>query len=81
MGYVDKADHVLNIDDTDNRPSLATVLSTAAFYGLSADTARRVVDEVVNVVDGWREVARSAGIANADIELTTGAFSAALEPP
>ena len=78
---VDKADHVLNIDDTDNRPSLATVLSTAAFYGLSADTARRVVDEVVNVVDGWREVARSAGIANADIELTTGAFSAALEPP
>jgi len=28
---IDKAEHVLNIDDADNRPSLATVLSTAAF--------------------------------------------------
>ncbi len=30
---IDKAEHVLNIDDADNRPSLQTVLTTAAFTG------------------------------------------------
>jgi serine/threonine-protein kinase HipA len=33
---IDKAEHVLNIDDMDNRPDLQTALSTAAFYGLTA---------------------------------------------
>ena len=78
---IDKADHVLNIDDTDNRPNMTTVLSTAAFYGLSADTARRVIDEVVDVVAGWREVAAQAGISRADSALTAGAFSATHRPP
>ena len=31
---IDKAEHVLNIDDVDNRPNLQMVLGTAAFYGL-----------------------------------------------
>lgn len=74
---VDKADHVLNIDDTDNRPNLATVLSTAAFYGLSADAGRRVINEVIDVVAGWREVAARADISRGDIALTAGAFSSA----
>lgn len=73
---IDKADHVLNIDDADNRPSLKTVLTTAPFYGLSADRARQVVDEVAAAVDHWRDTARKAGIASADVELTAAAFSA-----
>ena len=73
---IDKAEHVLNIDDADNRPSLQTVLTTAPFYGLSAVRARQIVDEVATAVDGWREAARKAGIAAADVELTAGAFSA-----
>ena len=72
----DKAEHVLNIDDTDNRPSLNTVLSTAAFYGLSPDRARCVVEEVAHAVDGWQDGARQVGIAAADIELSSIAFSA-----
>ena len=76
---IDKAEHVLNIDDSDPRPSLATVLSTAAFYGLNDEAATRIVSEVADAVDGWRDVARDAGIANADIELTAGAFSAHAE--
>ena len=74
---IDKSDHVLNIDDVDNHPNLDTVLSTAAFYGLSADAARRMVGEVVRGVAGWPEVAKRTGISNADIALTAGAFSAA----
>src|SRR5690606_19136790 len=71
---VDKAEHVLNIDDVDNRPSLETVLSTAAFYGLDDDQARRIVNEVSAAVDGWHEAARRIRITAADIDLTAGAF-------
>lgn len=73
---IDKAEHVLNIDDADNRPKLPLVLSTAAFYGLAPDRAVQIIDEVAAAVDGWQEAARRAGIARADVELTAGAFSA-----
>lgn len=72
----DKADHVLNIDDTDNRPSLSTVLETAPFYGLAPATARAIVEEVLAAVHGWQAQARRAGIASADIAQTEAAFSA-----
>ena len=72
----DKADHVLNLDDTDNRPDLATVLATAPFYGLGAARAQAVLQEVLAAVDGWQSEARRAGIAAADIAQTAAAFSA-----
>ena len=75
----DKAEHVLNLDDADDRPSLHTVLGTAAFYGLAAARAGEIVDEVAAAVDGWRQAARRQRIAAADIELTSGAFSAHAE--
>jgi serine/threonine-protein kinase HipA len=76
---IDKAEHVLNIDDVDNRPSLETVLGTAAFYGLGDSHARQAVEEVAAVVDGWQDAARRVGISRADIDLTEGAFSAHAE--
>jgi len=73
---IDKAEHVLNIDVADSNPSLVTVLSTAQFYGLSEDRARKVVEEIVSAVDSWCDAAKRAGIAAGDVELTAGAFSA-----
>ncbi len=73
---IDKADHVLCLDDADNRPSLETVLDTAAFYGLDDDQARQVVGEVAEAVDEWQNMARGTGIGGADINLMAGAFSA-----
>jgi serine/threonine-protein kinase HipA len=73
---IDKAEHVLNIDDSDNRPSLATVLTTAEFYGLTTDRGAAIVEEVVSAVDGWPDQARKAGISGADIEVTAAAFLA-----
>jgi len=73
---IDKGEHVLNIDDMDNRPDLETVLNTAVFYGLDDSKARQVVQEVVTAVGGWREMAKNLRIARADIELMAGAFSA-----
>jgi serine/threonine-protein kinase HipA len=71
---IDKANHVLNIDDVDNRPSLDMVLATAAFYRLAPKRAKEVIDEVVTVVADWKAVARRAGISSADIELSASAF-------
>lgn len=76
---IDKAEHVLNIDDTDNRPSLQTVLTTATFYGLTEERGKQIVEEVASAVDGWESLARQAGIARGDVELTVGAFSAHAE--
>jgi len=73
---IDKGEHVLNIDDMDNRPDLEAVLNTAVFYGLDDSKARQVVQEVVTAVDGWRGMAKNLHIARADIELMAGAFSA-----
>jgi serine/threonine-protein kinase HipA len=73
---MDKAEHVLNIDDVDNRPDLNTVLETAAFYGLTDTRALEIVRDVVAVASGWRNIARRAGLAAADIDLMGSAFSA-----
>ena len=59
----------------DNRPSLATVAATSAFYWLSAAQARDIIDKVVAVVDHWQDAARNAGISGADIDITSGAFA------
>jgi serine/threonine-protein kinase HipA len=75
----DKAEHVLNIDDTDNRPALATVLASAPFYRLSPARADAIVTEVAAMASGWRAAATRAGIARADIELTASAFSALVD--
>jgi serine/threonine-protein kinase HipA len=75
----DKAEHVLNIDDSDNRPSVTTALPTAEFYGLNEAAARDILEQVAAPIDGWRERARRSGIAAADIQLVAGAFSAHTE--
>ncbi len=73
---IDKGEHVLNLDDLDNRPSLKTVLTTAEFYGIAPERAKQVVEEVACALDGWQDAARKAGIARGDVQLTAGAFSA-----
>lgn len=72
---IDKADHVLNLDDIDNRPSLETVMATAEFYELTAARAEQIVSEIVDVVNNWRSAAKRLGISNAEIELMAPAFT------
>jgi serine/threonine-protein kinase HipA len=76
---INKAEHVLNIDDADNRPSIATALSTAAFYGLTQEHAKQIVEEVASAVDGWSSAAKRVGISSGDLNLTSSAFSAHAE--
>ena len=71
---IDKAEHVLNLDDSDNRPSIAVVMTTAEFYGLTASQATQIRDEILPIADEWVEEARAAGISSADIATTAQAF-------
>lgn len=72
---LDKAEHVLNLDETDNRPSLATVIETSEWYLPSQDRGAAIVAEIVAVTRHWRYAATRAGISRADIELTATAFT------
>ncbi len=71
---IDKAEHVLNIDDCDNRPNMDTVLATASMYELASSKAANIIDEVIGVVKDWRIVAKKSGVSNAEIELMASAF-------
>lgn len=78
---IDKADHVLNLDESDNRPSMKSLMSTADLYGLSNSRAQQLVEDVVSVVKNWKAEARNAGIANAEIELMAASFMQFDQPP
>lgn len=73
---IDKATHVLSLDDSDNRPSLDTVLGTAAFYGLSEAAATAVAAQVIDVVRGWEREAWMLCISGSEIRATAPSFSA-----
>jgi serine/threonine-protein kinase HipA len=73
---INKADHVLNIDATDNTPSIANALSTSPYYGLSNQEAQVIAQEVLMVVADWRQWAQKQGLSKGDIELTASAFAA-----
>ncbi|HEY6926496.1 MAG TPA: HipA domain-containing protein [Steroidobacteraceae bacterium] len=71
----ERADHVLNIDESDNRPSLATVIETSEWYVGSKDRGRVIITEVLRETRKWRQAAQAMKIARADIELTATAFA------
>jgi serine/threonine-protein kinase HipA len=71
-----KTEHVLSLDDSDNRPDLATVASTAEFYGITKTQARVIMDEVLKVAGGWKKAAAKARISAAEILLFEPAFAA-----
>ena len=72
---IDKQDHVLNLDEIDNRPNLDSVLHTHEWYGLGETYARRIVDEVISALTPWQQVAERCRVSRSEIELMAAAFS------
>jgi serine/threonine-protein kinase HipA len=70
----DKTEHVLNLDEIDNRPSLEGVIATAEYYQLSQKRAAALCSEILQSTRQWRQVALERGISRADIEITASAF-------
>jgi len=71
---LDKAAHVLNIDDQDNRPLLENALETAELYELKPIRAQEITREVINVVSSWEKIAKQLHIANIDIQAMGAVF-------
>lgn len=71
---INKATHVLNIDEVDNRPSMVSVLESCEYYGLASPQAENIIDEIVGVVDQWKTVAKRRGLSNAEIAEMESAF-------
>lgn len=71
----ERADHVLNIDESDNRPSLATVIDTSEWYVGSKDRGRVIVAEILHETRTWRQAAQALKIARADVETAATAFA------
>jgi serine/threonine-protein kinase HipA len=69
-----KGEHVLNLDEYDNRPSFETVLATYEHYRLTKERAQRIVAEIIEVIGAWRQLARKAQVSQAEIALLEGAF-------
>ncbi len=72
----DKGEHVLTLDGADGSPDSALVLGNHGFYRLSAERAAEVEGEVRNAVRPWADVARKAGLRNAEIEGMRGVIDA-----
>lgn len=73
---IDKGEHVLKINESDQRPSLAAVIDCGEWYVGSKDTAAQIVEEIVAVTRSWRARALNLQIARVDIETTAVAFAA-----
>jgi len=77
---MNKAEHVLAIDEADPRPNIATLIQTADFYRLNKIEATKIINEVAQVIRTWRERARHLRIVRSEIELMSGSFSHAEIP-
>ncbi len=70
----EKSEHALAIDETDPRPSLDTLRSTARFYRLSAARAAQIEREVSAALATWRDLASALGLASSEVELMASVF-------
>lgn len=74
---IDKAEHVLAIDDSSHDPDISIAVSTHSFYRLNSTEANAIVRETLEVVANWKALASREGISAADIEITGAAFTGA----
>jgi len=57
-----KDEHVLSLDLYNHNPDLEIVLSTAGYYRLENDRAKKIVKDVCTVVGEWKAHARKLGL-------------------
>ena len=72
-----KAEHTLTLDGASAAPHLDPVIATADLYRLGRARARRLIREVEEVVAGWREEARAAGLSRTEATRMASVFGVA----
>jgi len=71
---IDKASHVLNINDSDNSPDIQVAIETSAFYDLTEKAANTIASQIMTAVDQWQVEAKKLKIPMADIQIMGSAF-------
>lgn len=61
-----KEEHVLSLDLETRLPDLGIVRDTAGYYRLDEAQAGAIVDQVCEVVSGWKHRARALGLSRQD---------------
>ncbi|TVR13088.1 MAG: type II toxin-antitoxin system HipA family toxin [Balneolaceae bacterium] len=64
----------LNIDEQDNRLETDIALSVAHFFRLSDTKAKQIVNEIEQVVAGWKTEAEKLNVSRSEIEQMSSAF-------
>ncbi|MFT5250509.1 MAG: serine/threonine-protein kinase HipA [bacterium] len=64
----------LNISDEDNSLDLNLAMEVCEYFRLSEKRATEIVDEVLNAISSWKEVATKYGISRVEQELKAIAF-------
>ncbi|PCJ01518.1 MAG: toxin HipA [Flavobacteriales bacterium] len=67
----------LNISDNDNSLDLELAMEVHAFFRLSKEQAKEIINEVTTAVRPWKDVATKYGISRAEQELKSLAFNKA----
>ncbi|MFL9990724.1 serine/threonine-protein kinase HipA [Burkholderia sp. GAS332] len=71
-----KREHALTLDGVSALPSLETAIDTAEFYRLDDMQARRIVAEVQDAVNTWREEATALNLSRPEIQRMESVFQA-----
>lgn len=61
-----KEEHVLALDSYSRQPDLDVVASTADLYRLGEKKSKEVIEQVCDIVSGWRTSARRMGLSSQD---------------
>jgi serine/threonine-protein kinase HipA len=69
-----KREHALTLDGISALPNLETALDTAEFYRIDAGQARRIVAEVQDAVQPWREEAAALDLSRPEIQRMENVF-------
>jgi serine/threonine-protein kinase HipA len=62
------------VDERDNEASFDLVMSTGEYYGLAGTDMKRIVQEVVASIAGWRAAVARIGISRRETDRMAGAF-------
>jgi serine/threonine-protein kinase HipA len=65
----------LNVTEDDNACDLELALGAADWFRVSAKDARVIVDNCKAAVQGWRALAKEAGLPASEVERMSGAFA------
>lgn len=61
-----KDEHVLALDAYSRQPDLGVIISTADLYRLNHKKAKQIIQQVCDVVSGWKAKARRMGLSSQD---------------